>query len=901
MKSKLPSFSFNSAVRIIALSCGRPQTKVSAVRTTEAYHLGDGIGGENGSLHVGGKKTISVRRLLLASMALAISINSVQSYAQTSIPAGPPPTLSNHMGTESDAIDVPNGLHSAAMRLAVAPIPSDPSLGQVQDTKPRASVQTKKPLKVLRYRNTETGAHMYSIDSDAKQPIPEGYTPETGDRIASDSPFFYFYTEQYGNSKPVYLLLDSTGAMAFAADENERRTFLRRGLVEIADPVYVYKTKVEGSSEIYRVLNTKNNDVVYTTSNQELDYYLKRGWLRMQSLGFTQSSSSSGTGILRAGVIKLDDVDTGLVAKSDLHGERVTFSATSPNIAAIRPGSVVYAEKGAKFPLGLVSKVLDTSTLDAGGMEVVTQRLSLSEAFDELHIFLDNRRVLFPSSPLNNQLGALKAASSLVPGAQVSGTPQTTSPQGVAPEYRAELSGDPLPDGNGAYVEVWEDSIEQYLYGDENSAASLLFSADPSIGFTVEAVVNLNCPLYVCVGIDQPATVIVTPQESIDPWSITAKGTVQVGSEVDLVDPGIEVPFDVGGIPITATFDLYLGYSASGTMTASLSGTQSGQVSAYAQYDNSQLTAQACSSQCLSGFDCGDPPVTGPTCTLSASMSGALSIAAEAEVWLRPQLGLLVGAFDTGLSLTGSTKLQLRAELESQDVALYAELVPSLKAEVEAAGIDLLDWDSTFPPQDTIQLATFPFQYLMTVAPSGSGTVTSTDGYINCGSACSHTYSSGTSVTLSASPVSGWSFSGWGGACSGTGSCTVTMSTARSVSATFTQNASTYALTVTPFGSGTVTSTDGYINCGSTCSHTYSSGTSVTLNASPVSGWSFSGWGGACSGTGSCTVTMSTARSVSATFTQNASTYALTVTPPGSGTVTSTDGYINCGSACNHT
>jgi Divergent InlB B-repeat domain/PKD domain len=69
-------------------------------------------------------------------------------------------------------------------------------------------------------------------------------------------------------------------------------------------------------------------------------------------------------------------------------------------------------------------------------------------------------------------------------------------------------------------------------------------------------------------------------------------------------------------------------------------------------------------------------------------------------------------------------------------------------------------------------------------------------------------------------------------------------------------------------GSGTVTSTDAQINCGATCSHAYDQGTLVTLNANPDSGSSFAGWsGGGCSGTGSCQVTMSTAQSVTATFT----------------------------------
>jgi len=87
-----------------------------------------------------------------------------------------------------------------------------------------------------------------------------------------------------------------------------------------------------------------------------------------------------------------------------------------------------------------------------------------------------------------------------------------------------------------------------------------------------------------------------------------------------------------------------------------------------------------------------------------------------------------------------------------------------------------------------------------------------------------------------------------------------------------------FALTVSKSGSGSVTSSPSGINCGSTCSASYASGTSVTLTASAASGYSFSGWSGACSGTNaSCTVSMTTARSVSASFTQNvsSSTYIL--------------------------
>ena len=75
------------------------------------------------------------------------------------------------------------------------------------------------------------------------------------------------------------------------------------------------------------------------------------------------------------------------------------------------------------------------------------------------------------------------------------------------------------------------------------------------------------------------------------------------------------------------------------------------------------------------------------------------------------------------------------------------------------------------------------------------------------------------------------------------------------------------------------------------------SGQSVTLTAAAATGSTFSGWSGeGCSGTGTCVVTMSAARTVTANFTLN--TYTLTVnkTGAGSGTVTSAPTGIDCGS-----
>jgi streptogramin lyase len=77
------------------------------------------------------------------------------------------------------------------------------------------------------------------------------------------------------------------------------------------------------------------------------------------------------------------------------------------------------------------------------------------------------------------------------------------------------------------------------------------------------------------------------------------------------------------------------------------------------------------------------------------------------------------------------------------------------------------------------------------------------------------------------------------------------------------------SVTVTGTGFGSVSSSPSGINCPATsCSAFFTEGSSVTLTESPAVGSSFAGWsGGGCSGTGlTCSVTMSQAQSVTATF-----------------------------------
>ncbi len=146
---------------------------------------------------------------------------------------------------------------------------------------------------------------------------------------------------------------------------------------------------------------------------------------------------------------------------------------------------------------------------------------------------------------------------------------------------------------------------------------------------------------------------------------------------------------------------------------------------------------------------------------------------------------------------------------------------------------------------------------VLSVAKAGSGTgvVSSTPAGIACGTGCAETYPLGTWVTLAATPDSGSILAAWGGACSGAGACVVRIDQATSVTATF-EPGKSISLDVVGPGGGTVTSSPAGMDCSSRCQVGFAAGTTVTLTAIPRVGSTFAGWGGACTGTGACVVTI---------------------------------------------
>ena len=191
---------------------------------------------------------------------------------------------------------------------------------------------------------------------------------------------------------------------------------------------------------------------------------------------------------------------------------------------------------------------------------------------------------------------------------------------------------------------------------------------------------------------------------------------------------------------------------------------------------------------------------------------------------------------------------------------------------------------------------------ILSLNQTGSGTITGTPGNITCGATCSYSVTAGQTVTLTATPNMGYYFESWSGACSGSETCSLNMTAAQSVTANFVAIPSGYsALSVTKSGLGSINSVPSGISCSGTCTSPFPSGSTVTLTAAPVTGYYFSGWGGACTGSGSCALVLTSNQSVTATFLPiPANNQLLTVSLSGGGSIVSSPAGLSCSSTCSY-
>jgi hypothetical protein len=135
-------------------------------------------------------------------------------------------------------------------------------------------------------------------------------------------------------------------------------------------------------------------------------------------------------------------------------------------------------------------------------------------------------------------------------------------------------------------------------------------------------------------------------------------------------------------------------------------------------------------------------------------------------------------------------------------------------------------------------------QYALTANAGDGGSVTG-----------GGTFASGTQVSLTATPSSGYSFSGWSNG-STTNPLTITLNSNTTITANFQVIVNSYTLTVTAGEGGSVSTEGGE----------YEEGTEVTISATPDEGYEFIGWEGSDSDSSSLNITMNGNESLSALF-----------------------------------
>ena len=325
--------------------------------------------------------------------------------------------------------------------------------------------------------------------------------------------------------------------------------------------------------------------------------------------------------------------------------------------------------------------------------------------------------------------------------------------------------------------------------------------------------------------------------------------------------------------------------AANGTMTVNLLGEGSGEISSVGGFEGSGLY------EGTPPIQCSGPPQTG-TCETelveeeeepgieSIFLKAAPDPGSEVALWI------VEGGFIVG------TRCQPQKGVPAEHSFKWEQCFPAVET-----GEGDIEVTVIFESEEEEEAPEFPLT--VTKEGTGEGTVTSTPAGIDCGSECEAEFEEGEEVELSQSAEAGSEFTGWSGACTGTGACEVTMDEAKEVTATFDEEPTPeYELEISTDGTGS-----GEVECkvdggsAEACEAEYEEGTEVALVPVADPGSEFIQWSGDCTGSGACVLTMSADREVTATFDEEevpTPEYNLTIVKAGTGS-----GSVTCdGGAC---
>ena len=380
-----------------------------------------------------------------------------------------------------------------------------------------------------------------------------------------------------------------------------------------------------------------------------------------------------------------------------------------------------------------------------------------------------------------------------------------------------------------------------------------------------------------------------------------------------------------------------------GIVTVSGVGTGTGAVTSSPSGISCTVTAGVTSGICSAAFEVGGTVTfvaggtanasfdgfsgacTGGSCAVAVA-SSMTSVVTAAFTAAPQRLTVTAGAGSAGGGVITSTPIGISCVLAGSATsgtctALFAANTVVTMQPVSSGNARFASWtgDCVADPcqvvmsQPRTALASFHTQGLtISGGGSGHGVVTSVPTGISCtvtaglvGGICAATFPPNTVVVLTATPSGLSSFSGYTGACAGN-TCTTSVlpGITGTVTAQFTAPPTlTLGAGTGSEGGGTLTSSPSGLSCTlswtsatGSCSTAYALGTNITVTQTPAGGSVFLNWAGACTGGGSCQVTMSQVRAVQALY-RRAVPGAVTVATgsgTGNGSVSSSPGGVAC-------
>ena len=431
---------------------------------------------------------------------------------------------------------------------------------------------------------------------------------------------------------------------------------------------------------------------------------------------------------------------------------------------------------------------------------------------------------------------------------------------------------------------------------------------DTGAGTVTSAPAGIDCGAVCVATFVRGTSVALTASPGPDSAVVWTGGCTADPDRPDRCSLSLDASTTVGvSFVRTGTLSVRTDGTAGGTVTSAPAGIVCGAACSASYVEGTVVTLTAApepsSTTSWSGecsVDSGDPDVCVATVAGTVDVTATFD-AVEHEVSIARDGGgsgsvtSTPAGIDCGLACAHAfregTTVVLHAEPDATS-AFSGWNVPGCAAAVDCS----VAVDGAVSATATFELA--PRQLGVTFAGAGTGSVASTPAGIDCGSTCTASFPHGTEVTLTATPGTHADFTGWSGACTGTGSCIVSMDGARDVVATFAPRSRSLTVSTSGPGAGSVTSAPAGIDCGSVCVGSFDHGSTVTLTPVPAAGMQFTGWSGACSGTGSCSFAIEADTAVGASFGYAPRWLTVTRSGTGGGSVTSTPVGIACGATC---